>query len=136
MTMNAEEITAAVAGWSILVMLVTLGFPTAYFVLLLCGLSSCMRHQRDLDRLTWVVIIIFVPIFGAILYFSMANRPGYFPPGAPVLPRPVPVSPARKPDPDVAPVVAQLDTAAEKRRAQEINAALRKTFESNIRPKT
>lgn len=47
-------------------------------VLLLSALISALRSPRlrDVERLTWVIVIIFIPCLGPILYFVIGRLGG------------------------------------------------------------
>lgn len=59
---------------SMLMLMIFLLIGAGMFVLYLTALISCLRNQQDRDRTTWVLVIIFVPLIGPILYFTMAPR--------------------------------------------------------------
>lgn len=64
---------------SILMMLFALFIFVSWLVLFLSALISCLNTQPDKDRTTWVLVIIFVPWLGPILYFFMAKKPSRAP---------------------------------------------------------
>ncbi len=47
----------------------------AIFILPIIALVHMLRHDfRGKHRLVWVLIILFLPLFGPILYFIMGKR--------------------------------------------------------------
>jgi hypothetical protein len=40
-------------------------------------LVCCLKNQRldSTEKLIWVLVIIFVPLLGAILYYALAREP-------------------------------------------------------------
>lgn len=120
--MNPTDALAGLMAGGILLIFLSLALSLGILALFLSALISCLRHQHDKDRLTWVLVIIFVPIIGPILYFTMARR-------APLMPPPFP---AANPGASAAPPVAypanpDFDHIAihdEKMRAAAINKSL------------
>jgi phage shock protein PspC (stress-responsive transcriptional regulator) len=61
-----------------------IGVLIVWAVIFLLSLSSVLRRE-DLDsvtRLTWVIVMLLVPIFGIVLYWLQAPQPG-LPPQSP-----------------------------------------------------
>ena len=72
--MDFQEIAAKFLALQLFVLLLGLTVSIGSFALFITALMSCLKHTNDKDRLTWVLVIIFVPLIGPILYFTMANR--------------------------------------------------------------
>lgn len=60
---------------SILMLLISLVFMATYFALLLAAVVSCMRNQPEQNRTAWVLVIIFFPLLGPLIYFAVAKKP-------------------------------------------------------------
>lgn len=43
-----------------------------YTVLLVFAVWHCMADEQGIDRLTWIVVILFLPLFGMLLYGAHA----------------------------------------------------------------
>lgn len=75
-------------------MLIMLLFWGSWFGIFLAALIHCLKHKHDKDRLTWVIVIIFVPLIGGILYFTIgrgqANHTAVRYPHHPTGPAPTP----------------------------------------------
>jgi CBS domain containing-hemolysin-like protein len=118
----AKAVTAA----SLLLTLVMFFIAAATLVLWLTALIHCIHRKEGVDRLTWVVIIIFVPFLGPIIYFIKSRTT------APLRARPARSAPeATAPPPSVVAYdenAVAFDHSAmleEKQRVQAINEALR-----------
>ena len=71
--MDPQQVLSGMLAGSILMMLVSLAFSAAWFGLFLAALIHCLKHKHDKDRLTWIIVVIFVPLIGAILYFTIGK---------------------------------------------------------------
>ncbi|TAL43542.1 MAG: PLDc_N domain-containing protein, partial [Salinibacterium sp.] len=117
--MNYSEALSGLIASSLLMLLFTVAMGFGYLGLFLSALISCLRHQQDKDRLTWVLVIILVPLFGPLLYFMMSRR-SY----APGVAAPPVLKPSGSQQQQSMPEGAPFDHAAvldEKRRAASIN---------------
>jgi hypothetical protein len=123
---SLQTMAGAMMAGGLLVGLLSLLASLAIFVLFLCALISCLRTQADKEKITWVLVIILVPLIGPILYFVMAKRSGQ-PPSGPN-PPPLAPGPAKPASPVVNPGGQGFDHGSvhdEKQRAAAINQALR-----------
>ena len=64
-----------IAGIGIFMLLIGMLLAVAYFACWLTALVHCIKHRPDKDKMMWVLIIIFVPLFGMILYFTIGKQP-------------------------------------------------------------
>ncbi len=114
--------TALFAG-SIFLFLLFLALGVGYFVFWLLSLVHCIKHRHDKDRLMWIMIIIFVPFFGALFYMTMGRQKV-----PPTMPNYVPHQPQGLTElPPLDPSCPPLDINAmqdEKKRAAAINESL------------
>ncbi|HEY9250457.1 MAG TPA: PLDc N-terminal domain-containing protein [Rariglobus sp.] len=47
-----------------------------YFAIWLQAIWHCLRSHTGADRTTWLVLLLFLPLFGIIFYWSIANQSG------------------------------------------------------------
>ena len=40
----------------------------------LAMMIDCLKYQEDTDKLTWALVIIFLNLLGAILYYLIAKK--------------------------------------------------------------
>lgn len=78
----------------IVMVLMSLALSFVCFGIFISALIHCLKHKHDKDRLTWVIVIIFVPLIGGILYFTIgrgqANYSAVGYPHHPIGPTPTP----------------------------------------------
>jgi len=67
----AEVAATGLVGLVILIPL--LGF--AYFAFWVITLIHCATKCPQNDRITWVLLVIFVPFIGSVLYWFLAPKP-------------------------------------------------------------
>ncbi|MCF7689184.1 MAG: PLD nuclease N-terminal domain-containing protein [Cephaloticoccus sp.] len=72
--MNFHEIFGKLLAFELFVVFLSFSLSVGMLVLTITSLVSCIKTQHDKDRLTWVLIIILVPVIGPIIYFTMAHK--------------------------------------------------------------
>lgn len=84
--MDPTQFYQSFLAGSVVMLLLSLLFSAACFGLFLAALIHCLKYKHDKDRLTWVIVIIFVPVIGGILYFSIgkSQMPGDPPMSSPL----------------------------------------------------
>lgn len=70
----AQAFTGLIAG-GLLAALLGLALSVTSLVLMLVAVVSCMRNQSEQNRTAWVLIIIFIPLLGPLIYFAVAKKP-------------------------------------------------------------
>ena len=65
---------AELTGFTIV--LIVLGIGLFFLLLPLLALVDLIRSdfQDSIEKLVWVIVILFFPIFGSIIYFMMGNK--------------------------------------------------------------
>ena len=66
----------AFGGWEIITLLFLL-IPLATIVFWIVMLIDCATHEtaQDSQKVVWVLIIIFIPLLGSVLYYFIRRRP-------------------------------------------------------------
>ena len=65
-----------------------------YLIIWLLAIWHCLSGHTGADRTTWLVLLLFLPFFGIVFYWSIANRtgrsanPSIYRPAPPVPPAP------------------------------------------------
>jgi hypothetical protein len=122
--MDPAKAAAGIMVGGVLFVFIAFALGAAYFILWLAALINCATRKSSEDKVAWVLIIIFVPLFGAIFYFVMGR------------PKPTPLLPKSAQPPmlsgSMPPSFTSTQTQAndpdalsdERRRAKSINQAL------------
>lgn len=58
----------------LLIVIFALILLVASFVFWLLMLIDCLRRKNFSDKLVWVLVIIFLHLFGAVLYYLIVKR--------------------------------------------------------------
>ena len=59
-----------IGAWQFLIILVSIFF----LVMPLCALVSILKNDfKDNDKIIWVLIVLFLPFLGTLLYFILGN---------------------------------------------------------------
>jgi hypothetical protein len=111
--MNPVDIVTAIWAAGLVMWLLMMLFLATFFGLFIGALVHCLKYKHDKDRLTWVIVVIAVPLIGPILYFTIGRAPA---PGQ-AKPAFVPVSGP--------PRAQEYPMDDEKKRAAAINESLR-----------
>ena len=89
---NPVNALAGAAAFASLAFLVILGLAILCFVFWMIALVRCLTRCPREDRVAWILVIIFVPLFGWLLYFiigpktsgpAIAQAPPFVPPPVP-----------------------------------------------------
>ena len=57
--------TNPVAAWIVAII---------YLLIWLHAIAHCLSSHTGIDRTTWLILLLFLPVFGIVFYWAIANR--------------------------------------------------------------